>query len=170
MPCYRPVTAFKPLDGGAISFKELKNHREIKLPCGRCIGCRVEIVDAWAFRCMAEASLHEHKHFLTLTYNDESLPADESLDHRHWQLFAKKVRKHLGPFRFFMCGEYGDQFGRPHFHALLYGLNVPDLYKINSVYSRHQVYSSRIAESLWGNGFCSFGTVTHESARYCALS
>lgn len=168
MPCYRPVTVWKPDDGGSISFRELKNHREIQIPCGKCIGCRIEIVDAWAFRCMAEAAMHRHNHFLTLTYDDENLPVDESLNHRDWQLFAKLLRKKAGPFRFFMCGEYGDSTKRPHYHALLFGLDIPDLRKSNSVFAKCDVYTSEIVGSCWKKGHHSIGTVTHESARYCA--
>lgn len=168
MPCYRPVTVFKPDDGGSISFREIKNSREIRIPCGKCIGCRIEITDAWAFRCMAEASLHKNNHFVTLTYDDDSLPADESLNHKDWQLFAHRVRKKLGPFRFFMCGEYGDNTQRPHYHALLFGLDIPDRVKCNSVYSSHDLYQSDTLCQLWGKGFITLGEVSHESAKYCA--
>lgn len=169
MPCYRPVTVFKDPDGGPISFHEKKDHREIQIPCGKCIGCRIEIVDGWAFRCMAEASLHKDNHFVTLTYDDDNLPIDESLDHRHWQLFAKRVRKSLGPFRFFMCGEYGENNTlRPHYHGLLFGLDIPDLVKSNSVYAKRDTFKSSTVSGCWGKGDVIIGTVTHESARYCA--
>lgn len=168
MPCYRPVTVFKPDDGGAISFRELKGHREIRIPCGKCIGCRLEIVDAWAFRCMAEASMHKHNHFLTMTYDDDNLPADESLNHRDWQLFAKRLREKAGPFRFFMCGEYGDNTQRPHYHALLFGLDIPDRVKCNSVYSVNTLYDSEMLREVWGKGFVTLGEVSHASAKYCA--
>lgn len=168
MPCYRPVTVFKDPDGGPISFHEKKNHREIQIPCGKCVGCRFEIVDAWAFRCMAEAQLHRNNHFITLTYDDDHLPVDEQLDHREWQLFAKKLRAKHGPFRFFMCGEYGEQTQRPHYHALLFGLDIPDLVKCNSVYAQHDVFESESVGKVWGKGRAVIGSVTHESARYCA--
>jgi len=168
MPCFKPITGYVPLDGGRIEFTEKKDCREVKVPCGGCVGCRLEVVDAWGFRCMAEASLHLSNHFVTLTYDDEFLPVDESLDHRDWQLFAKRTREALGPFRFFMCGEYGDNTQRPQYHALLFGLDIPDRVKSNSVYSRHDVYESGCLSQLWGKGFVSIGEVTHESARYCA--
>lgn len=149
-------------------FQEKKGHREIQIPCGGCIGCRIEKVDAWGFRCMAEASVHRNNHFITLTYDDDNLPADECLNHRDWQLFAKRLRERAGPFRFFMCGEYGDNTQRPHFHALLFGLDLPDLVKCNSVYSACDIFQSELLQQVWGKGFCTVGSVTPESARYVA--
>jgi len=169
MPCYRPITAWKPPDGGAVSFRELRDHREIELPCGRCIGCRIEKRDAWAFRCLAESRLHQANSFVTLTYDDEHLPAHGSLSHRDWQLFAKRLRKRAGPFRFFMCGEYGEQFGRPHFHALIFGYGFPDRVKCNSLHSKHDLYTSALLDAAWGKGRAVIGEVSYESARYCAV-
>ena len=79
MPCYKPVTVFVPLGGGPISYHEKPNCREATIPCGHCIGCRIERQNAWAFRCMAEASMHEHNWFATLTYDEEHCPSDYSL-------------------------------------------------------------------------------------------
>lgn len=168
MPCYKPITGFVPLEGGQVVFSEKKNCREVKIPCGGCIGCRVDKIDAWGFRCMAEASLHPVNWFVTLTYDDNTLPVDESLDHRDWQLFAKRLRARLGAFRFFMCGEYGENTHRPHYHALLFGVDLPDLRKCNSVYSVRDLYQSDLLTDIWGKGFTTVGTVTHESARYVA--
>lgn len=169
MTCYRPVTAFKPLDGGPISFSERKNHREIQISCGQCIGCRIRKREEWAIRCYCESKMHRDNQFLTLTYDDEHLPDDGSLNYRHFQLFMKRARKHYGSFRFFMCGEYGETYWRPHYHALLFGLDIPDKRKSNSVLSKHDIYQSETINKLWGQGFVSIGEVTYESARYCAV-
>jgi len=168
MPCYKPLQAFQPLDGGQVLWSEKKGCREIQIPCGQCIGCRLEKIDAWGFRCMAEASQHLHNHFITLTYDDDHLPADECLNHRDWQLFAKRLRKNIGPFRFFMCGEYGENTQRPHYHALLFGLDLPDLVKCNSVYASTDIFTSEVFGKAWGHGFHTIGQVTHASAKYCA--
>lgn len=167
MPCFRPITAWKPPDGGAIQFRELREHREIEIPCGQCIGCRVQRQQMWAFRCLAEASMHRDNWFVTLTYAPEHLPANGSLCHRDWQLFAKRVRKRLGPFRYLMCGEYGETTFRPHYHALMFGLGVADL-EPHSVRRGFRVYRSAALQSLWGKGLCELGSVTAQSARYCA--
>lgn len=167
MPCYRPVTAFKPPDGGALSFVEKKDHRELEIPCGQCIGCRVIRQESWAFRCLAEASLHRQNWFVTLTYAPEHLPEHGSLCHKHWQLFAKRVRKSVGPFRYLMCGEYGEQTLRPHYHALLFGLDIPDVVRVG-VRRSYPIFRSEKLTRLWRKGHVEIGSVTAASARYCA--
>ncbi|AXH76603.1 MAG: replication initiator protein [Microviridae sp.] len=169
MACYKPIVAWKPLEGGALHFSEKKGCREIKIPCGQCIGCRISKRDAWAFRCYAESKLHKDNCFVTLTYDPEFMPQYGSLNYRDIQLFHKKLRQKLGPFRFFVCGEYGEQFSRPHYHGLYFGLSFPDAVKSNSVQSKYDIYKSEILSELWGKGFCSIGQVTYESARYCAV-
>lgn len=168
MPCYRPVTCWKDPDGGPISFHERKDFREIKIPCSRCIGCRIMIRDGWAFRCYAESQLHKDNCFLTLTYNEDNLPVDNSLNHRHWQLFMKSLRQKFGPMRFFMCGEYGEQFSRPHYHALVFGFRPNDMRQSNSMYSKHALFESDEVQKVWGHGYVSVGEVSLQSARYCA--
>lgn len=167
MPCFRPVTCWLPADGGPVQFSEKRDCREIEIACGQCIGCRIQRQQMWAFRCLAEASSHESNWFATLTYAPEHLPPHGSLNHRDWQLFAKRVRRSLGPFRYLMCGEYGEQTFRPHYHALLFGLRIPDADRF-SVRGGYPVYRSEKLTSLWGLGLCEFGTVTAQSARYCA--
>lgn len=112
--------------------------------------------------------MHEESCFLTLTYNDESLPPYGGLVYRDFQLFSKRLREKAGPFRFFVAGEYGEQYARPHFHALIFGLDFHDKRKSNSLYSRSDLYQSVTADKLWGNGHVGIGTVTHASARYTA--
>ena len=46
----------------------------LKIPCGRCIGCRLERSRQWANRCMLELQYHESSYFVTLTYDDEHVP------------------------------------------------------------------------------------------------
>lgn len=167
MPCFRPVAAWQPPDGGSLQFREKADHREIEIPCGQCIGCRVQRQQMWAFRCLAEASQHRDNWFATLTYRPEDLPVQGSLCHRHWQLFAKRVRRSLGSFRYLMCGEYGEQNLRPHYHALLFGLSVPDAHHFG-VRRGYPIFRSERLTKLWGLGHVELGTVTAESARYCA--
>lgn len=107
--------------------------------------------------------------FITLTYDDANLPEDCSLDVRHWQLFAKRVRKSLGRFRFFHCGEYGDLNLRPHYHAILFGL---DFREDSSVWKRNRRgeewrVSPQLTE-LWGMGHALVADVSFSSAAYVA--
>lgn len=167
MPCFRPLDCWLPADGGQVQFSEKKDHRQIAIPCGQCIGCRIQRQQVWAFRCLAEASLHEHNWFATLTYSPDHLPAHGGLRHRDWQLFAKRVRRQCGPFRYLMCGEYGEQTLRPHYHALLFGLSLPDISRVG-VRRGYPIFRSEKLSSLWKLGLVELGTVTAQSARYCA--
>jgi len=119
---------------------------------------------------MHEASLHEPStnHFLTLTYNDANLPANGSIDVRTTQLFMKKLRKHYGSgIRYFLCGEYGDQTNRPHYHALIFGLTITD--KVPHKKQRdHVLWISQTLDTIWGLGHVYIGSVTFESAAYVA--
>lgn len=122
---------------------------------------------------MLESKMHESNSFVTFTYSDEYLPPDGSLNYRHFQLFLKRLRAKLWkakrpPFRFFVVGEYGDSFGRPHFHALLFGYWPPDAEPANGMRSRHPLWKSAELSSCWGQGYVSVGAVTPETARYCA--
>lgn len=94
---------------------------EMKVPCGRCFGCRAEYAQQWALRCEHESKMHDVSHFITLTYDDEHLPWHRGLILDDLQRFLKRFRKRLGPIRYFACGEYGAQSGRPHWHAILFG-------------------------------------------------
>lgn len=114
---------------------------------------------------MHEASLHDEGCFLTLTYDDDHLPAGGTLVKRHFQLFMKKLRK-LNPgkrIRFFHCGEYGEHNFRPHYHALLFGFEPMDKEKISG-----EFWASQSLEKIWGRGFVGGGSITFDSAAYVA--
>lgn len=93
--------------------------------CQRCDTCRASRVAEWSNRMLLEAEEWNENTFVTLTYNERSLPADGSLNPADLSLFLKRLRKRLvgRRIRFYGVGEYGDQFGRPHYHAILF--NVP---------------------------------------------
>lgn len=169
MNCYKPVVAFKPLDGGPVSFSERKNHREIKLPCGGCIGCRIRRREEWAVRLYCESKMHANNHFITLTYSPENMPSDMSLRYVDVQKWLRAMRQKHGPFRFFCVGEYGEKYSRPHYHVLTFGLDLPDLVKSNSVFSKSDIFGSESVDRFWKHGFSSIGEVTYASARYCAV-
>lgn len=172
MACYHPLQAFQCVDGSVV-FQERAGRdsiRTLALPCGRCVGCRLERSRQWAIRCVNESSLQEDNCFITLTYRPEDLPEFASLRYRDFQLFMKRLRK-AAPgrrIRFFMCGEYGENFGRPHFHACLFGFNFPDRIFDRESGSGARVDRSQLLERLWPFGFSSVGDVTFESAAYVA--
>lgn len=106
--------------------------------------------------------------FITLTYDDDHLPADRSLDLDHFQRFMKRLRKkHGAGIRFFHCGEYGEKFGRPHYHALIFNHDFADK-KPWKKRGEVTLYTSVDLQGLWPYGFCSVGAVTLQSAGYVA--
>lgn len=154
----------------------------LQLPCGQCIECRLERSRQWAMRCMHEASLHEANCFITLTFNDDNLDPILSLQKRDFQLFMKRLRKYLSAdasassrkVRFFHAGEYGEQFGRPHHHAILFGYDFPD--KVLKIQRRgFNYYESPTLSKLWSDpktgesyGFHEISDVTFETCAYVA--
>lgn len=123
---------------------------------------------SWAIRCVHEAQMHEKNCFLTLTYDDEHLPEDRSLVVSDWQKFAKRVRKKHGPFRFMHCGEYGEEGLRPHYHALIFGLDFAEDSVPILRAEKHPLRISESVQKLWGLGFHTIGEVSFDSAAYVA--
>lgn len=176
MPCYNPLKGYmarSPSENGgrAIVFNPKKGFvdKPMTVPCGQCIGCRLERSRQWAMRCVHEAQLHDENCFITLTYNDDHLPKNKSLVKSDFQLFMKRFRKQFSSIkiRFFHCGEYGTLNQRPHYHAIIFGFNFPDLV-LFSQRDSVRVYTSEILAKLWGKGFVTVGDVTFESAAYVA--
>lgn len=176
MPCYHPLTGYKARSVNASgkrsvvfgvrgAFRDLP----VNLPCGRCIGCRLEHSRQWALRCMHEAQLHEENCFITLTYDPENLPAHGSLVPRDLTLFWKRFRKWLNGERikYFACGEYGERYARPHYHACVFGVDFPDKVFYQEKHG-HRIYRSESLERLWPHGSSKIGAVTFESAAYVA--
>lgn len=170
MPCFSPLVAYQTADGEVVFVERLRKNvvRELSLPCGQCIGCRLERSRQWAMRCLHEASLHERKSFVTLTYDDLHLPKRGQLEYADFQKFMKRLRKQKGQARFYMCGEYGPLNWRPHFHACLFGVDFDDKEHWSTMASGAELYRSAELERLWPFGFASVGDVTFESAAYVA--
>ncbi len=185
MPCYHPLKAWntgrvRPDTGKPIY--EITSYQQefpsfwkggfsvpefIEIPCGQCIGCRIEYSRQWANRCLLEMMYHRSAYFVTLTYDDQHVPRSYygspedgtalpslTLNLRDCQLFFKRLRKSVSPqlIRFFGCAEYGPSTFRPHYHFIIFGLELPDLEPHNVVgysKSRKQVYRSKLVERAW---------------------
>lgn len=177
LACYHPTTAWRSksgrnLDTGKwpITFNPLNGYMDmpVELPCGKCIGCRLESSRRWAVRCVHEAQMHEKNCFITLTYSPENLPENGSLNKRDIQLFMKRLRFRFGAgIRFFQCGEYGDQTNRPHHHVLLFGHDFDDKYYFKSG-NGIPYYRSPALEELWTYGISTIGELTFNSCAYVA--
>ena len=130
-------------------FNPRKDYYKVCIPCGRCIGCRLDHANDWATRCALEAKNWKHNIFVTLTYNNETdengnlkhLPLTKdkkvTLKKKDIQDFMKRLRWHMkgemqwenpkngkteNPIRYFACGEYGPTRGRPHYHMAIFNL------------------------------------------------
>lgn len=180
MPCYHPITGYRarsgrsPSGGWPIVFnvKEGLVDLPVTLPCGRCIGCRLEKSRQWAVRCVYEAEQYEQNSFVTLTYNNQHLSEKVSLEKDHIKKFLKRLRKQVfknynKQIRYFLCGEYGEQFNRPHYHLCIFNHSFPDKTLISTV-KGNKLYRSQELEKVWTYGHSSIGELTFESAAYVA--
>ena len=135
----------------------------------------------WATRIVHEAQTSKVGCFLTLTINDENMVKNGfwynhprygdiwmppySVYKRSLQLFFKRVRKHFvlnidgkqvyQKFKYFACGEYGEKYSRPHYHACLLGIDFPDRKFYAFSNSGERLYRSESLEKLWPFGFSS---------------
>lgn len=170
MPCFLPLKGYR-WDDGVIRFRRPPSGDAslIEVGCSQCIGCRMDRAQQWAARCVHENQVHgEVGQFLTLTFDDDHVPADYSLDHSIFQRFMKRVRKDAGPgLRFFMCGEYGEKLLRPHFHALFFNYAYEDLVPCEET-EYGMLYQSAHLLSHWRQGNCLVGALTLRSASYVA--
>lgn len=201
MSCYHPLEAFDVSPVGSSKKKIVFNvnpytreklvadGRLLQLPCGQCIGCRLQYSRDWANRCMLELYYHKSAYFATLTYNDEHLPRSWSVDKDtgeafpaatlvpdDFQKFMKRLRKRFceQQIRFFGAGEYGSQTLRPHYHVILFGLELPDLVALKRSRLGDQYFVSDSFQSCWrdsdGNdiGYTLLGAVSWETCAYVA--
>ncbi len=175
MPCYRPIDAYRSKKRGSTGKQQITFRIDeavgfkISLPCGQCIGCRLEKSRQWAMRCVHEASLYDDNCFLTLTYNDENLPVDGSLNKEHWKGFMKRLRARFPEhkIRYYHCGEYGERYMRPHYHACIFNFDFIDKVFFKTT-NGQKLYTSATLEQVWPWGFSTIGSVTFESAAYVA--
>lgn len=154
MRCTNPISLLNPL------FKENYSDiplelRYITVPCGRCLACRIERTREWTVRLKQELFYWDKALFLTLTYNQDNMPQDGSLNKPVIQKFLKRIRRLIEPrtIKYYFVGEYGDTTFRPHYHAIIYGLSEED---------------RELIEKSWKYGFSYLGSVTHDSIQYVA--
>ncbi|AXH76699.1 MAG: replication initiator protein [Microviridae sp.] len=154
MACFYPRPAFRT-PSGAVVFGHPRFGEPVKddlrVGCGKCIGCGLMRSRDWSVRCALEAAQHNLSCWSTLTYDDANLPSTLRPDHLSG--FVKRLRSRLAPrkFRVFACGEYGDKFGRPHYHAILFG-----------------VRDVRELQKAWGFGIAEEHTLSPEAISYVA--
>lgn len=136
------------------------NVDRVPVPCGKCPSCKKRRVDQWTFRLLQEQKVQDFCHFVTFTYDTRSVPISSNgfmtLDRGEFPRFMKRLRKLLPnvSIKYYYCGEYGTQRRRPHYHAIIFGVEDPELY--------HKAWSLG-SNSL---GDVVIGTVTGDSIAY----
>lgn len=155
------------------------------IPCGQCIGCRLDYSRKWADRMVMESSFHEHSWFLTLTYDQAHLPRsnlilDEqtgevvdspfhTLVKKDMQDFIKRLRKNTNQkIRYYLAGEYGDETYRPHYHLILFGLKLDDLQFFKFSDLKNPYYVSPMISKCWNKGNHFVAAFCWETAAYTA--
>lgn len=179
MSCISPIAAWRLAERSAtgknvIAFKPRGTIiNSLALPCGKCVNCRLEFSRGWAVRCVHESKMHSASMFITMTYNREHLPSNGSLEPREFTLFMKRLyiyflRKFGIKIRYYGCGEYGDESGRAHYHALIFGGRMPDQVFYTTLASGDTIYTSKSLDLIWGKGDCKIGEVNFKTAAYVA--
>lgn len=149
-----------------IAPKRLKNG--LLVPCGKCNLCKSKRRNEWSIRCAVEVKYcSKMPLFVTLTYNDDFVPSRWHMDcedvdrgvinagsspftlHRpdvskFLKRFKRKYDLDDATFHYFGCGEYGDIFGRPHYHLLLFGCDFLD-----DVFEQSVEKAQNILSELW---------------------
>ena len=169
MPCFAPLHGWysqtvNPSGKRGITFSRADafTDRPVDVPCGYCIGCRLDRARQWTIRCMHEASLYDDNSFLTLTYADDP----GSLNCEDIQGFFKRLRSRIAPqpVRYIQVGEYGENFGRPHHHAVLFGYRPADLSPVSG--GNYPLFASPFIADVWGHGHVTVGDVSPDSLAY----
>lgn len=201
MSCYHPMVAFptgsinkengkqkyaiKPQYLKEHSYQEVLDQKGILIPCGHCLGCRLDYSRKWADRMLLELETQGKGIFLTLTYDNEHIhwskfdkdgyPIFATLDKRDFQLFMKSFRKELAKndirIRFFASGEYGPTTLRPHMHCIVFGLGLSDI-DDRKYFGRNDIgqsyYISQKIQKIWNRGNILLSDVSYETCAYVA--
>lgn len=119
------------------------------VPCGKCNFC-LEVKRAdWSFRLGQEQKRSNTALFLTMTYDESSVPVSEdgllTLCKRDVQLFTKRLRKenafHVDwPLRYYTVGEYGTRTSRPHYHSIMFNLATELHARITDIWQHGNIY------------------------------
>lgn len=176
MQCTHPRAAGFNADG-SITFSRReysKSHGEaFQVPCNQCLECLLRNAQERAVRCVHEAQMHDASTFITLTYREDKLESPW-LDYSHWQGFMKNLRHKTGPgCPVVVVGEYGEKLKRPHWHALIFGYQFPDLKYSRTNDNGDKIFTSELLDREWGFNDpdkkpCEVGNVSLKSAGYVA--
>lgn len=157
--------------GKFVGYHEFGYDSCFAVPCGHCVECMQDKANEWSYRVMRE---FDHCGrvgcVLTLTYDNNHLPADGCVSRRDLQLFLKRLRKYIQPIKvkYFGCGEYGTDNGRPHYHLVIIGWQPVDLFFVKKSKKNTHLYRSPTIDKIWQQGIAGVAQVTAESVKYSA--
>ena len=148
--------------------------------CGCCPECLAKRARQWSLRAAMQAKV-SISCMVTLTYDqyvrdEKGNIVGEQLVLRHVakrdvQLFVKRLRKHFknNKIKYLITAEYGKRTHRPHYHALLFGVDFSDKIFCKTSKRGNPIYRSNTLEKLWKHGICTVDAinVTAKVARYC---
>lgn len=160
----------------------------IIMPCKQCMECRLQYSRDWASRMMLEAMYHEHSYMITLTYDEQHVPVSYypdpdtgeaypalSLRKSDVQDYFKRLRRRIdyhdlgGKIRYYVAGEYGERTHRPHYHAVVFGLDLTgDFEPLRKSKSGNPVYYSQLIQDTWGLGLTAVTECNWHSCAYVA--
>jgi len=164
--CEKPITVIK---AGEKRGKKLYI-KDVVVPCGKCPLCKKRRIDEWVFRLQQEDKKSSCSLFVTLTYDTQHVPISahgfmtlskgngrktETKDRKDsdTQAFFKRLRKDKKDeqIKYYMCGEYGTENDRPHYHLIIFS----DTITIDDI------------EKHWNLGSVHVGEVSGDSIAYC---
>lgn len=159
----------------------------VLVPCQKCLDCKMSYSRDWANRMMLENTYHSSSYFITLTYDDFNVPVSyyPDLDTGEARLaytlrkdelsdFIKRLRRRLDYYgkksdvRFYGVGEYGSNTFRPHYHVIVFGLELDDLKELKRSPLGYKYYTSQTIESCWKLGYSMVCEVSWETCAYVA--
>lgn len=176
--CTRPIAMYKRgnVYRRTLPPFALSDCPDLFVPCGKCEECRERKRQDWTRRIVVENFLHDASSFITLTYDDKHLPNPPKCSKFHVQKFLKRFRNVfrdygilVKDFKYFIVSEYGEKFGRPHYHGVLFGVDFHRpcwRSRLASIKDKHPIYTSEVLEEIWSQGFVSFDIVTPSSVAY----
>jgi hypothetical protein len=152
--CLNPIRVRNP----NVSARSDSDQKFINAPCGKCVVCTRRKARQWSFRLEQEYKNSECASFVTLTYNDDSLPINEDLTYPelykpHVSQFMKRLRRqneyhhNLGKMTYYAVGEYGGQTQRPHYHAIIFNSHPNLNHKLHDIWKKGNVHVDAVTKN-----------------------
>lgn len=91
-----------------------------------CLECLKHRASEWTGRLLMESVYYEYSTFATFTYSDDFLPSDGVSRDVMTHLTRRLYQRNNKSLRYYGVGEYGGTFSRPHYHFILFGVNLLD--------------------------------------------